>query len=298
MTQPSQNRGVHLASVADNIPVCQDHFVIHLDIDNFSPCAPGQFVNIGPLIGQTGEPFQPARPLLKRPFSIYWRKDLPSGKVRLGILYRVLGFGTGWIGTLRPGDQAQLIGPLGKPFSIPEDLDTALMIAGGTGIAPLVFLASRLKKSHPHVKIVMFEGVRSRCLLPFTTDLAEPCPDPRILSSEIPDVPILIATDDGSGGAAGTVIQAADAWMQANGPHNPGTHVFSCGPEVMMAALAAVCQRHQLRCQVSLEKSMACGMGTCQSCVVKIKDAKDPDGWVYKLCCKDGPPFDASQVVW
>ena len=291
-------RGIFLAGVAENRSVCKDHFTIFLDIEGLPPSAPGQFVNIGPMIGHTGEPFQPARPLLKRPFSILSREDLPNGKARIGVLYRVLGFGTGWIGTLRSGDTAQVIGPLGRGFAVPEGIRTALMIAGGTGIAPLIYLSKLLKVTHPHVRIVMFEGVRTRCLLPFKADLAEPCPDPKVLSSEIADVPILIASDDGSVGQPGTVIDAADRWVSANVEDPAGTFVFSCGPEPMMAVLAAMCERHKIRCQVSLEKSMACGMGTCQSCVVRVKDANDPAGWVYKLCCKDGPPFDASQVVW
>lgn len=302
--QPTQlhggesTRGVFVARVAENRLVCQDHYAIQLDIERFPASVPGQFVNIGPMMGHTGEPFQPARPLLKRPFSILSREDLPDGRARVGVLYRTLGFGTRWIAALRPGDAAQVIGPLGRGFWMPEGIRTALMIAGGTGIAPLIYLSKVLKVSHPHIRIVMFEGVRTKCLLPFATDLAEPCPDPKVLSSEIGDVPILIASDDGTIGRPGTVIDAADRWMAANLDDRASTHVFSCGPEPMMAALAAVCERHEVRCQVSLEKSMACGMGTCQSCVVKVKDAGDPDGWVYKLCCKDGPPFDASQVVW
>lgn len=291
-------RGIFLASVAENRPVCPDHFVIHLDIKGLPASTAGQFVNIGPMIGHTGEPFQPARPLLKRPFSILSREDRGDGVARIGVLYRVLGFGTGWLGTLRPGDTAQVIGPLGHGFWVPEGIQTALMIAGGTGIAPLIYLSKRLKVSHPQVRIVMFEGVRTKCLVPFRVDLAEPCPDPKVLSSEIADIPILIATDDASAGVPGTVINAAEQWAAANIDDPAGTIAFSCGPEPMMAALAAMCERQKIRCQVSLEKSMACGMGTCQSCVVRVKDAKDPEGWVYKLCCKDGPPFDAAQVVW
>ncbi len=297
-TQAQPRRGVFVARVAENRSVCQDHLTIYLDIKDLPPSRPGQFVNIGPLMGEAAETFQPARPLLRRPFSICSREELGDGVSRIGVLYRILGVGTAWIGRLRTEDRVQVIGPLGQGFVIPEDLETALMIGGGTGIAPLVYLAGELKKTHPHVRCVMFEGVRSRHLLPFKTDLADPCPDPRVISSEIPDVPVLVATDDGSAGQAGTIIQAADAWMAANGPHSSGTWVFSCGPEIMMAALAAVCERHRLRCQVSLEKAMACGMGTCQSCVVKVKDTGDAEGWVYKLCCKDGPAFDAKLIVW
>lgn len=291
-------RGVFAATVVANDPVCPEHYVIQLEMAGFGACAPGQFVNIGPAVGDMGATFQPARPLLKRPFSIYARQDQPNGKVRIALLYRVLGCGTQWIGSLRVGDTAQVIGPLGQGFAVPDDLDMALMVAGGTGVAPLVYLARQLRQARPAVRVILFEGVRSRSLLPFQTDLAAPCPDPRVLSSEIPDVPILVATDDGSAGLAGTVVQALERWLEANGSAGAEAQVFSCGPEVMMAALAEVCQRHQVRCQVSLEKSMACGMGTCQSCVTKVKDGQDPEGWVYKLCCKDGPVFDASQVVW
>ena len=284
-----KGRGIFLASVVENRAVCKDHFTIFLDIEGLPPCSPGQFINIGPMVGHSGEPFQPARPFLKRPFSILSREDLPGGKARIGVLYRVLGFGTSWIGKLRSGDVAQVIGPLGRGFAVPDGLRTALMIAGGTGIAPLIYLSKLLKAGYPQVRIIMFEGVRTHGLLPFRTDLAEPCPDPKVLSSEIADVPVLIASDDGSIGQPGTVIDAADRWVSAHVDDAAGTFVFSCGPEPMMAALASMCERHKLRCQVSLEKSMACGMGTCQSCVVKVKDANDPAGWVYKLCCKDGP---------
>jgi NAD(P)H-flavin reductase len=363
-------RGVFVARIAENYSVCRDPFMIYFDIKDFPASAPGQFVNIGPIIGQTGEPLQPARPLLKRPFSILSREDA-GGAARIGVLYRVLGFGTGWMRTLRPGDAVQVIGPLGRSFRVPDGIRTALLVAGGTGIAPLIYLAARLKSSHPHVRIAMFEGVRSKSLLPLRTDLGQPCPDPKVISSDVADIPVVIASDDGTVGHAGTVVDAADRWIAANvetadgetrrqgdkekpqgtGDRGQGTAgeearrhadaqtrghgdtetrrqgdpaspddgyavagkgaageswgvvtdetcVFACGPEPMMAAMAAVCERRGLRCQVSLEKSMACGMGTCQSCVVKVKDAADPDGWVYKLCCKDGPPFDASQVVW
>jgi dihydroorotate dehydrogenase electron transfer subunit len=291
-------RGIFLAGVAENRPVCKDHFTIFLDIEGLPPSTPGQFVNIGPKIGQTGKPFQPARPLLKRPFSILSREDLPGGVARIGVLYRILGHGTGWIGTLRAGDTAQVIGPLGRGFAVPENIHTALLVAGGTGIAPLIYLSRLLKARHPGIRIVLFEGVRTRCLLPFRADLAEPGLDPQVLSSEIADVPVLIASDDGSVGQPGTVVDAADRWVSANVTDPEGTFVFSCGPEVMMAVLAGMCKQHRIRCQVSLEKSMACGMGTCQSCVVKMTDASDADGWSYKLCCKDGPAFDGAQVVW
>ncbi len=296
--QPEARRGVFVAAVAGNRPVCPEHYLIELDIKGLPASGPGQFVNIGPMIGRTGDPFQPARPLLKRPFSILSREDRGQGISRIGVLYRVLGYGTGWIGALREGDTAQVIGPLGGGFRVPEGIRMAVMVAGGTGIAPLIYLSKVLKATRPEAGILVFEGVRSRCYVPIRTDLAEPCPDPAVISSDLADVPVVIATEDGTAGVLGTVVEAADRWMGSHRPDPAETMVFSCGPEAMMAALAEVCQRHGLRCQVSLEKSMACGMGTCQSCVVKVKEPADADGWVYKLCCKDGPAFDADEIVW
>jgi len=324
-------RGIFAANVARNLAVCQDHLMIHFDIEGFPASVPGQFINIGPMIGRAGGPLQPARPLLKRPFSILSREDLAGGVARIGVLYRVLGSGTSWIGTLRPGDVAQVIGPLGRGFRVRDGMRTALLVGGGTGIAPLIYLATRLKAGHPHVRIVMFEGVRTKSLLPLRMDLDEPGSDSKILGGGVADVPLVIASDDGTVGQPGTVVEAVQRWIEREGtghrgqgdPASPNdsyaaagketgrradagaqgrgdteTCVFACGPEPMMAAMAAVCERWGLLCQVSLEKSMACGMGTCQSCVVKVKDAADAAGWVYKLCCKDGPPFEAAEIVW
>ena len=106
-----------------------------------------------------------------------------------------------------------------------------------------------------------------------------------------------IATDDGSLGRAGFVDQAFEHWLDQAGLGAEDLVVYACGPEAMMQAVAEICLLREIECQLALERHMACGMGTCQSCVVKIRDGSDR-GWSFKLCCTDGPVFDARDVVW
>jgi dihydroorotate dehydrogenase electron transfer subunit len=105
-----------------------------------------------------------------------------------------------------------------------------------------------------------------------------------------------IASDDGSIGFAGLVSEAFAAWLKDHqfGPEQ--ITVYSCGPEPMERAIADLCAMRDIECQLALERHMACGMGTCQSCVVKITD--DQAGWQFKLCCTDGPVFDAKTILW
>jgi len=111
-------------------------------------------------------------------------------------------------------------------------------------------------------------------------------------------VPVLISTDDGSLGFAGSAAQAFARYLHAHLEEDSSAVVYSCGPDAMMHATADLAEQYNIPCQVCLERMMACGMGTCQSCVVRIRDASDPKGWVYRLCCTDGPVFDSRVVIW
>jgi dihydroorotate dehydrogenase electron transfer subunit len=118
--------------------------------------------------------------------------------------------------------------------------------------------------------------------------------------------PTVVTTDDGSLGMRGFVTQALRGFLAktiagSRTPHadRAGMVVFCCGPTAMMKATAALCAELGVRCQVSLEQPMACGMGTCQSCVVRWRPAGTADErWVYKLTCTDGPVFEACEIVW
>ena len=86
--------------------------------------------------------------------------------------------------------------------------------------------------------------------------------------------------------------------LDAHSPDAGEVATYACGAELMMKAVADLCALRHIDCQLCMERSMACGMGTCQPCVVPVHDADAPDGWCYKLCCTDGPIFDARQVIW
>ena len=120
------------------------------------------------------------------------------------------------------------------------------------------------------------------------------------------DDPAIITTDDGSFGLKGRITAGLEHYLKSIAPDDAKRAVvFTCGPEPMMHAVAKLAKAHSIDCQVCLEQAMACGMATCQSCIVKIEDAKKPHGttehgrpWRYKLACTDGPVFSSEVVVW
>ena len=99
-------------------------------------------------------------------------------------------------------------------------------------------------------------------------------------------------------GFAGHVGEAFAEYHRANPVAPDDIVVYTCGPELMMRFVADFCERSGITCYVCMERSMACGMGTCQSCVVPVRDESDADGWRYELCCTDGPVFEAHHIVW
>jgi len=216
----------------------------------------------------------------------------------LDVLYRVVGAGTHWMAGLRENDAVAGIGPLGNAFTAPQPGATAWLVSGGIGVPPLLWLARTLTRQQQPV--VLFVGARSHDLVPLQLEAARD--GPRL--AELPDVPLVLATDDGSAGFAGTVVDALHAYEVKRtsavdaAPHVRKPSLYACGPEVMMRGAAAFCAERGIRCWVCLERAMACGIGTCQSCAVPVRDAADPAGWRYALCCTHGPVFDAAEVLW
>ena len=95
----------------------------------------------------------------------------------------------------------------------------------------------------------------------------------------------------------GTISEAFARWFEHHDFDPRDMAVYACGPEPMARAVGDICVKRGMECQLALERHMACGMGTCQSCVVKVRDAT-PAGWSFKLCCADGPVFDAKELLW
>lgn len=203
--------------------------------------------------------------LLPRPFSVGW-----CGDDRIGILLRVFGRGTRALARLDPGDTALVLGPLGTGFDAGESASVDC-VAGGVGLAPFIFFASRRAVEGRPVRLVY--GERDAGAV-FDLDLL------RDLAGVDPEV----YTEDGSVGSEGRVTAGLDPASDAP--------ICACGPTPMLAALAGFAAEHGRTLQVSVEEHMGCGIGTCQGCVVRSSDGR----WVK--ACIEGPVFDAADLEW
>ena len=313
----SRLRGIYQAHVTANDRICPEHYRLRLVLSQFPPSAPGQFVNIRcaragapapaelpwPRAGlpRPGQPELLRRePLLRRPFSLAGRRDRADGAIELEIVHRVVGPGTDFLAALETGAVVEVLGPLGRGFSVLPARPRAALVGGGVGIAPLLYLAGALRDADK--RIVAFAGARSARLLPLRLNTEEPParqPRPNMCAQEFAarGAAAVIATDDGSAGVAGLVHEAFQQWLQRTEQPAEALAVYACGPEAMLRALADICTTAGIPCQLALERHMACGMGTCQGCAVKVK-ADTPAGWAFKLACKDGPVFDAEELLW
>jgi len=217
---------------------------------------PGQFCNI--------KVSENSFPLLRRPFSICDVED-----DYLFFLFDIHGEGTKLISEKKPGESLELLGPLGNGFDYKEGYDTAVIVAGGLGVAPFPFL---LKNLPTNKKVISLLGGRS---------------NKNIVMQGLKNV--LIATDDGSEGFHGTVVDLLKREIK-NISQNK-FRIFACGPNQMLKALQNYCVENNYDCQISVECAMACGFGICQGCPI------DPtNGGTYLLVCKDGPVFEAKSV--
>ncbi len=271
----------------------------------FSQVTPGQFAQIR--LSEVGLPEASSiggdladsarrQILLRRPFSFCDVTVESPTEVRVGILYCVLGPGTLRMTTLGKGDKINIIGPLGSGFSVPPDKKYAVLVAGGMGAPPLQHLAGFLRANFPKMKVVVFVGAKTVSDLPFTVEGSE-SDSPAITEFAKAGAESHIATDDGSAGFRGLVTQCLDQWLKEGAIPYEQSIIYSCGPEPMLAEVARLAAEHNIECQVSMERMMACGIGVCQSCAVECK-LGDQGETEYKLCCKDGPVFDAREVVF
>jgi len=222
---------------------------------------PGQFVNV--------KAEESAVPLLRRPFSIF----SVDGET-VSIIFNVVGLGTKLLSQKKAGEILDVLGPLGKgvfPFN-DEKFDTALLVAGGLGVAAFPFLNSRL---HASKKVISFLGARTSSF---------------VVRKGLDN--IHVATDDGSEGFHGTVVDMLKNFMNENTVLHP--RIYSCGPMPMMRTLAKYSREKNVPCYAALECEMACGIGLCQGCPVEAAG----EGRKYKLVCKDGPVFDVREILF
>ncbi|HQU15769.1 MAG: dihydroorotate dehydrogenase electron transfer subunit [Chromatiales bacterium 21-64-14] len=234
---------------------------------------------------------------MRRPLSLL-RADPQAGWVEF--LYKVVGTGTGLLAERRPGERISLLGPIGQCFQAHRDRPRALLLGGGVGIPPMVFLAECLHRDpEPYYPLVL---MGSEVPFPFTTRPS------RILVPSIPDgviaalplledwgVPSRLASRQGYPGCFdGYVTELARVWLQDRTPAElREVELFACGPHGMLEEAARLGAAFDVPCQVSLEEYMACAVGGCAGCVVRVQTETGP---AMKRVCVDGPVFDARAV--
>lgn len=247
-------------TVSSNDEVAEGLYVLRFRSDRIARSAqPGQFVNI-----RVADGFMP---LLRRPFSV---SRVDGNTVE--ILFNIVGIGTKLLSEKRPGNELDILGPLGTPFTSHGEFDTAVIVAGGLGVAPFPLLTDWLLREEK--SIVSFVGARSAYYL-YRSYLKN----------------LHYATDDGSAGMRGTVVQALEQYFDAHSVSKP--KIFGCGPTKMLKALSSFADRRGIPCEISLEGDMACGIGLCQGCPVERVHGERK----YALVCKEGPTFNYQEIV-
>ncbi len=235
---------------------------------------------------------------MRRPLSIM-RADARAGWIEM--LYKVVGTGLHALAARKAGDMVSILGPIGHGFTPHREKPRALLIGGGVGIPPMIFLAERLRERRDaDWKPLVLMG--SEIPFPFRTRpsqiLVHGMPAGTIACMPMLDewgvASRLASRSDFPGCFDGFVTELADAWLSSLGPGELlEVEIFSCGPTPMLGATARLARKHGVACQVSLEEFMACAVGGCAGCTVLVKT---PDGPAMKRVCVDGPVFDALTV--
>ena len=269
---PLQTSGI----VIKNVKIKSQYFLLEIYCPPIATqIKPGQFI----MLKVSDNP----SPLLRRPFSVYKSFSAHDAEItkrgRLLILYKKVGKGTQKMTEFKRGQEVELIGPLGNTFILPPASRSGniFLIGGGVGIVSLYPLAEKLKTR----KLSVFIGGRTRNDILCTGDFKN-------LNSTL-----FIATEDGSTGFKGTVIDLFLSQEKKWDIPEP-SHLYTCGPTPMLQELGKVLKSKGIPCQASLEARMACGFGACWGCVVKTNDPNLP----YQRVCKEGPVFHLEEIVW
>lgn len=303
-TQRPAKKATLSACVVFNQPVGEQFYKIRLRFDKadseiIAQTLPGQFgeVKVENLSSPENLYYADKGIILRRPFSFCDVDKADDGSFFADILYCVIGQGTARMATLSENDSVSIIAPLGQGFNIATGKTTVLLLAGGIGVPPLQFLAKNISQNHPDIKMTAFIGAKTVKALPFPSISKSKQGTLKITEFAQFGVETLVSTDDGSSGFKGLITELLEEWLEKEKPTPKDTVIYTCGPEVMMAAAARLADKWDVECQVSMERLMACGIGLCQSCAVECKIA-DSQQTVYKLCCKDGPVFNSKEIIW
>ncbi len=252
----------YLAPVLENREIAPGFFDIRLQTPQVQQTGPGQFYQIL----CDGKP-------LRRPISVC---GYDKAQNTLRMVYQVRGEGTAWLSGVKPGDTLDLLGPLGHGFSL-EKAEYPVLVGGGIGTPPM--LGAAFACGGRADAIVGYRNAGAAILL---QDFEKACRK------------VYVATDDGSLGHHGLVTDLLNQRLT----EGPCDLVAACGPTPMLKAVAAIALEKGIKCQVSLEERMGCGIGACVCCVCKVGDPSDPATIRHAQVCRYGPVIDAKEVIW
>ncbi len=262
-------------------------FVLRLHAPQCAAAAePGSFVHVQ---------CDPALPM-RRPFSIMRASDAQGW---IEILFKQVGIGTQYLANRSPGEYVSIMGPIGKPFELHAQRTSCLLIGGGVGIPPMIFLSDRIRNDRQWQALVL---MGSEIPFPFRTRPSQMIV-PSMPAEVIAAMPLLedwgiasrLASLQGYAGChEGYVTDLARQWLHGQSAQQRSKiEIFACGPLPMLRSVAKLAREFKLPCQVSLEEYMACAVGGCAGCVVEVKTQHGP---AMKRVCVDGPVFEASQI--
>lgn len=255
-------KSVQYLTVTANTQLNKDHHLLVLhSVVELQDIKPGQFVNI--LVDKSQSTF------LRRPFSIH-AVDYKCNSVH--ILIKGIGQGTKCLSQTPVGEQLSVVFPLGNGFSLPDTPSKLLLVGGGCGVAPLLFLAQKLQTAGHEIHILL--GARS------ADDLVE-------LNVYQQYGELHTTTEDGSHGEKGFVTNHPLFISEIES----FDRIYTCGPEPMMKAVATIARQKEIFCEVSLENTMACGFGVCLCCVTETVDGN-------QCVCSEGPVFNINRLKW
>ncbi|OQY35244.1 MAG: hypothetical protein B6241_01735 [Spirochaetaceae bacterium 4572_59] len=224
---------------------------------------PGQFLTVK----VTENP----APLLRRPFAL---SGFDREKNTASLIYQLRGPATRLMATLEINSSIEVLSPLGNNFTLPEKDETPLLVAGGIGLGPVLYLARELDKNGFSPRLVV--GGRTESFLP---DL-----------SNLKNGSIHYCSDDGSAGFRGTAV---DYLKSLDWKELPSARLYSCGPQGMLNACHNLALEKNIPSEVSMEQMMACGVGACMGCAIEVIGPEQ-----YARVCKEGPVFDSRRIKW
>lgn len=249
------------------------HSITLVAPDISKTAAPGQFIAL--------RPPEDGSLLLRRPFSIHRIDRRPGWAGTIEIVFDLRGRGTELLSRARPHSVLDVLGPLGRPFRLPKEPTNCLLIGGGIGSAPLLFLAEELRDHGNRVDFLIGGRTQDHLLRP--------------IESKRLAMTVTFTTDDGSAGHEGIVTDVLPDVLE----HTRARVVYACGPTAMLRAVALECRERRVACQVAWEEIMACGFGACLVCAVPVRlESGDPDAWGWVRCCAEGPVFSGSRIHW